>query len=247
MSTTQRINEESQRDPDTLEREAEATRRDIAHTMDLLEQRLSPGQLLDRALSMGREQGGEFATNLGRQIKYHPIPLLLTAVGISWLAMAENRPQSSGAGGTSAGGLAESARHMGEAAREKAGSISGSLSDSAHSASERMHQTADSLRASASGAAESMRQQGERVRERFQQTLHEQPLVLGALGLALGAILGGAMPRTRYEDRTIGEYGDRVREQAAGTAEAAERAGARTAEAARDAATQTAREETSRH
>lgn len=248
MSTTQRINEESRRDPDTLEREAEAARRDIQHTMDLLEQRLSPGQLLDRALNMGREQGGEFAANLGRQIKYHPIPLLLTAVGISWLAMAENRPPAGDGGmGAGEGSLTDTARQMGDKAREKIGSMTGSMSGGTHSASERMHQTADSLRASASGTAEQFRHQGERVRQQFEHTLQEQPLVLGALGLALGAIVGGMLPRSQYEDRTIGQYGDSLREQAKSTAEEAKQVGARTAEAARESATKTAREEASRH
>lgn len=248
MSTTQRINEESRRDPDTLEREAEAARRDIAHTMDLLEQRLSPGQLLDRALNMGREQGGEFASNLGRQIKYHPVPLLLTAVGISWLAMAENRPpQGDGEMSTGDGSMTDKARDMTDKAREKMGSVAGGMSGSMQSASERMHQTADSLRGSAAGTAESMRHQGERARQYFEQTLHEQPLVLGALGLALGAIIGGALPRSQYEDRAIGQYGDRMREQAKSTAEEAKQVGARTAEAARESATKTAREEASRH
>lgn len=237
MSTTHRINEESRRDPDTLEREAEAARRDIAHTMDLLEQRLSPGQLLDRVLSMGREQGGEFASNLGRQIKYHPMPLLLTAVGISWLAMAENRPpHGDGEMSTGDGSMTDSARHMGEAVRGKAGVLTG-----------RMEEAANSMRASASGTADSMKHQGQRARQYFEHTLQEQPLVLGALGLALGAILGGTLPRSQYEDRTIGEYGDRMREQAKSTAEEAKQVGTRTAEAARESATKTAREEASRH
>ena len=238
-SAKQRIDEESQRDPDTLEREAEATRRDIANTMDLLEQRLSPGQLLDRALSMSREHGGEFASNLGRSIKYHPVPLMLTAVGISWLALAENRPPPPGDG---AGGdeLADRARHAGDAAL-------GSAREKASNLSERMHQSAGSLRASASHASESLRDQSARVRERFEQTLHDQPLVLGALGLALGAILGGALPRSQYEDRTVGKYGDRLREQATDATETARQAASRTAEATREAATKTAREEAAKH
>lgn len=249
MSTMQRINEDSRRDPDTLEREAEAARRDIQHTMDLLEQRLSPGQLLDRALAMGREQGGEFAANLGRQLKYHPIPLLLTAVGISWLALAENRPVPSGNGGVSAGdgSVADSARRLGDKARGKLGDMTGNVSGTLQSASERMHQSADSLRARAAGGAESMRHQRERARQYFEQTLHEQPLVLGALGLALGAVVGGMLPRSRYEDRAIGQYGERLREQARSTAEEAKQVGARAADAARESATRTARDEASSH
>jgi hypothetical protein len=36
----------------------------------------------------------------------------------------------------------------------------------------------------------------------------DQPLVAGALALAVGAALGGALPRTRYEDENIGQQSD---------------------------------------
>jgi hypothetical protein len=43
---------------------------------------------------------------------------------------------------------------------------------------------------------------------------NEQPLVAGALALAAGAILGAALPRTRMEDEAVGEYSDRLLEEA---------------------------------
>lgn len=67
---------------------------------------------------------------------------------------------------------------------------------------------------------------------------HEQPLILGALGLAAGAIAGAALPPTEEEDRAFGELRDRAmdRAKAAGAdraREARERAG-EAAERARD-------------
>lgn len=41
-----------------------------------------------------------------------------------------------------------------------------------------------------------------------------QPLVVGALALAVGAALGGALPRTRVEDEYLGEHSDRLYDEA---------------------------------
>jgi hypothetical protein len=38
--------------------------------------------------------------------------------------------------------------------------------------------------------------------------LHEQPLMLGAVGLAVGALIGALVPATEHEDRFIGGVRD---------------------------------------
>jgi ElaB/YqjD/DUF883 family membrane-anchored ribosome-binding protein len=45
-------------------------------------------------------------------------------------------------------------------------------------------------------------------RDRASDMLSEHPIMTGAFGLALGAALGAMLPRTRTEDRTLGEYSD---------------------------------------
>src|SRR5690606_2721174 len=47
-------------------------------------------------------------------------------------------------------------------------------------------------------------------RERASDFFEEQPLVAGALALAVGAAIGGLLPRTRREDSAIGSYRDQV-------------------------------------
>ncbi|MGH6899967.1 MAG: hypothetical protein ACREJ5_26005 [Geminicoccaceae bacterium] len=44
--------------------------------------------------------------------------------------------------------------------------------------------------------------------------LHEQPLVLGAIGLAVGAAIGAALPKTETEDEWMGDTRDRLKDQA---------------------------------
>jgi hypothetical protein len=61
-------------------------------------------------------------------------------------------------------------------------------------------------------------QQMNRAREGYSHVVQEQPLALGAVGMAIGALLAAYLPRTRQEDEMLGEASDKFSEaaQAAG-------------------------------
>ena len=52
------------------------------------------------------------------------------------------------------------------------------------------------------------------VRENLSRVAHDQPLMVAAIGLAIGAGLGAALPRTRVENRLVGDTADRVKDAA---------------------------------
>jgi hypothetical protein len=57
-----------------IEREVQQSRAEVEHTLDAIQARLSPGQLLDQAVGYFREgRGVEFARNLGDSITQNPI------------------------------------------------------------------------------------------------------------------------------------------------------------------------------
>ena len=68
-----------------LAREVELQRNRVEARIGEIKDRLSPGQLLDEALSYTSNGGAEFATNLGRQLASNPLPAALAGVGIAWL------------------------------------------------------------------------------------------------------------------------------------------------------------------
>ena len=74
------------------------------------------------------------------------------------------------------------------------------------------------LRERASGAMQSASESMSSVRERagggIDYLVHEQPLALGAIGLAIGAVLGAAAPRTRQEERLMGAASRELAEKA---------------------------------
>ncbi len=76
-----------------LEREVEAQRANVSDTLDSLQQRLSPGQLVDQVADYVRNGGGaDFARNMGRSLRDNPLPVALVGVGLAWLMASGNRP-----------------------------------------------------------------------------------------------------------------------------------------------------------
>lgn len=96
-----------------------------------------------------------------------------------------------------ASGLASGARRMG-------GQMADGVSHGAHAAAD-----------TGAGAVDRMGRMIPRDADRrLSQAVEEQPMLLGALGLALGAIIGGMLPATRMENRAFGDTADRVKTQA---------------------------------
>lgn len=73
------------RDPEELERAADRLRADMDRTLDALERKLSPSQLLDRSLTYLREHGGDMAVAFGDSVRRNPVPIMLTVAGLGWL------------------------------------------------------------------------------------------------------------------------------------------------------------------
>lgn len=74
-----------------LQREIEMQRNRVENTIDEIQAKLSPGQLVDELLAYTKGGGGEFVSTLQRQVTANPLPVALLGVSLAWL-MA--KPQS---------------------------------------------------------------------------------------------------------------------------------------------------------
>jgi len=282
-----------------IEREVEHSRAEVERTLDQIQDRLSPGELVDQAVGYLRTSGGaEFTRNLGDSLKQNPLPIALVAVGVGWMMLSGPRSRRdgeydpgyrggydpaypdlddddhagltrstyatgahaatyrSGAGGTysspgstdsgpsvgdrvseaarSAGDRASAAgERAGDAARAAGDRVSGAaraagdhlsaaaqateekvgdLGDEARrfgrQAQDRLHRTSRDAADHVSRAGSYARRGGQRATQNVMQIVNEQPLLLGALGLAVGAAIGAAAPPTETEDRWMGETRD---------------------------------------
>ncbi|MEY9325075.1 DUF3618 domain-containing protein [Sinorhizobium fredii] len=69
-----------------LQREIEADRQRIEEKLHAIQQRMSPGQLMDEVLDYAKTSGGaEYLSNLGVALKANPIPVALMGVSLAWL------------------------------------------------------------------------------------------------------------------------------------------------------------------
>ncbi|MBU0521488.1 MULTISPECIES: DUF3618 domain-containing protein [unclassified Pseudomonas] len=222
---------EAGKSPEAIEREIDAQRASIGNIVDALESKFTPGQMFDQALTMMQSNGTTFLTNLGTSVRNNPVPAVLTSVGLLWLMMSQNRPPSPRPG------------YRVGPDQNKVGEWTDGLADGIDSARDHLHQTADTLKdgyqtikgkAAHMGdnlgaatdtishavhdASDRLVRSSQVLGTQFSQLLKEQPLMVAAAGIALGAMLGAALPSTATEQRYMGKtsagLADKVKQQA---------------------------------
>jgi ElaB/YqjD/DUF883 family membrane-anchored ribosome-binding protein len=189
------------RDPEHLQREADAIRADLDRTLNALERKLSPRQLLDRSLNYMHENGGDILQKIGATVSKHPLPLLMTSAGLLWLVAANRQSRARGRLGDSS-----YSPYQGDFDRD-----SQSFGDTSTTQSTRTRRVANQLKQRASQTLDRTRARTANLGRGLQDVVQEQPLVAGAIALAVGAIVGAAVPASQYERdllaraRTTGE------------------------------------------
>src|ERR1700754_2744140 len=69
-----------------LQREIDVDRQRIGVRIDAIQERMSPGQLVDEVLAYAKGSGGgEYVSNLGKALKANPLPVALMGVSLAWL------------------------------------------------------------------------------------------------------------------------------------------------------------------
>jgi ElaB/YqjD/DUF883 family membrane-anchored ribosome-binding protein len=77
---------------DRIEHELAATRARLDGTIDALQQKLSPGELMSQAVTYFKEGSGmDLGQNLGRSLRDNPVPVALIGLGLGWLVTAGSR------------------------------------------------------------------------------------------------------------------------------------------------------------
>jgi len=146
--------------------------------------------------------------------------------------------------GRQRGGVGDTVHRATDAAGDKAAELKERAGDLAHQTQERVGHLAHQVQHRAEDVADRAQYQARRAEDRFERSLEETPLAVGAVALALGAAAGLAIPRTQKEDALMGSARDQLVEKAQGFAQeamgkaqhVAERAISETKEAVKDEA-----------
>ena len=195
-----------QRETAEIEAEIARVRREMDETLSAIESRLTTEHLIDQAIAYTRQSGArEFASNLGTSVKQNPLSVTLVGIGLAWLMLSGRHaaPPSDEAHGMAGG--TERAR---ASIKEGAVAAAQTVSQTVRGAAQKWTEAGASIRYRSRQAVDATRVRAERARRGFGSILNEQPLVLGAIGVAIGAAIAAAAPQTRAEDEWIGEAGD---------------------------------------
>ena len=230
-------NQTDTRSSEQIRRDLEGARSELHHTVDALEHRLSPGQVVDEL--WGRVRGTSTDESsvrvLGDMVRRHPAPAALIGLGLAWMAMDKTgtrRVDRAEATAGSAGGDESGMQKV----KKAAGVALGAVQDKAHRAAEKATDTVKSKTSDAAGSvregvkervsgararASGWREQaGERLRGggdggwSVRSSIDQQPLAAGAFTFGLGLAAGLVTPSTRREDRLMGSTADAVKDEA---------------------------------
>jgi hypothetical protein len=230
-------------DPATLSEEIDATRADAGQTLDALQQKLSPSQLFDQSLTYLSERGYDLACGIGRAAREHPVPFALAAAGAIWYLSRrrsgddveiELDPELE----ADALGSFEGDDYLAPSDEYATGSTAdyGSAEYGGESATRRATQKA---RAATAQATAAVGRGTRRAKREVSHMLRDQPLLVGAIGLAIGAAVAALVPVSEGEDRLFGEKGERfvrrAREKVGEQVERARETARRAADAAKNA------------
>lgn len=82
--------------PEVIERDLEQTRARLDATIDALQQKLSPGEMIDQAIDYLKQSGGgDMGRTLMETARQHPVPVVLTGIGLAWLMAVTARGSTS--------------------------------------------------------------------------------------------------------------------------------------------------------
>jgi len=225
---------DAEKDPRELEREVEQQRAEVQDSLNALVERFMPERMLERALdSLRHGGGGDLTRGLVETVRANPVPAALTATGLVWMLLAGQKPRQASSGRSHRGAQSATAGFTGGADYSDELSPSSASygvdpvydphageghhelgADESHHRGARLRHVSDKTRRMAS-------QSREAASSGFESLMQRQPLALGVIGLALGVIVGAAIPISRRESEMLGPQRDRLARKASQFAEQA--------------------------
>jgi hypothetical protein len=191
---------------------------------------------------MNSTHSGDFVSGLQDAIRQNPVSAALIGMGVLWMftggaklstATALLSPAARAAATGIGTGFQASAEAVGsatESVRSVGSRVADGLHDTVSEAAASVGETAtqaydaarDAVSESTSSTAENTRSATARqatdlastVQNNLKDTFERQPLLLGAIGIAIGAGMAAGLPTTKIETEFVGDTADRVQAQA---------------------------------
>jgi len=211
-----------------LERDAEVARANVAETADAIRSKMTPGQLIDEFTGMFSGGDGQAAmSTLKDQIRDNPLPLTLVGAGLAWLMLGQGgSPNRSYMKPEKAAGLGFAERNTEVSGDENPNegflsSLSDTGSDAISEAGGVFSATKEAVANTGTRTADAAKYvEGEaraiagKTKTATLDIFEQEPLIVAALGMAVGTAIGVLLPRSSLEDEHLGSVSTKVRSQA---------------------------------
>lgn len=144
-----------------------------------------------------------FTDSLSTAARENPLAAGLIGAGIAWMLLGPKLPIGlvrgvSRAPGTFVDAAGSGARRVMSAASSMGDTLSNTVTNSAQAMGDTLESTSRDVGTKVTAA-------GQSIQETLPKFVEEQPLVVGAIGLALGAVIASAFPATRLETDLVGD------------------------------------------
>jgi hypothetical protein len=162
------------------------------------------------------EIGSSFVSDLRDAATSNPVSAALIGMGVLWLLTGAKSPAAVGDVLRSTGldRIPDALDDVRSGLKEKAGSVADAAASTLDAVRERGASGIDNVVDYGRGLAEPAAA-FDTARNGLTELFRAQPLALGAIGLAIGAGIAAALPKTEVEDAYLGQVSQTVKTQAA--------------------------------
>lgn len=212
-----------------IERDIAATRQSLATSLDALSAAVAPGNVKRHATAMAESYGDTLGRRARDAARGNPAAFALVGAGLGLLFTGTGtRPETKEDGPAAAPidhalkgfdervAVADSAMKlemtgmMEPATPPRAAWLRAKMEDGLDALPDRARARVIKARNAALEAQEKVEEQARKTAQASRTYFQEQPLVVGAIALGLGALVGALSPATRREDELLGDRRDAV-------------------------------------
>ncbi|MEO0751331.1 MAG: hypothetical protein AAFY25_05975 [Pseudomonadota bacterium] len=220
------------RDLDTLETRVARDRADLVQSLDALSATVAPQRIATEVSQTASSYGGEIGRQAWAAARQNPAAFALVGTGLALLVSGAGKRRvqddspapSPVASGDTFEGFDERVAKAHEKKRQDMTGTSTEIHDAARLRSS-LERGLDKLPAAARSRVIRARRAALQAQEKLEATAkatarktgtlaHQQPLVVGAVALGLGALVGSLLPGTRKEDDLLGARRDALMQDA---------------------------------
>ncbi len=219
-----------------LQAEIADTREEMSETIEAIQERLRPSNIMSNATDTVKEKAresvrgltdnaGERASGMMREAKHNAVPALMIGAGVAWMLMDRSRHNNGRRWDTRQRGWSAGATSGRRAYGEYGTDYETNYEDAEYSDIDNRRDYAAQPRAYTSNVSERASNMIGSARDRWQRTtrnttnglqrlMRDNPLLVGAAAVLVGAAVGAALPETERENEMMGETRDTVVNQA---------------------------------